>query len=46
MSASLWRYVPEICDGDFCPGDCTICTKETYFEESNEESEEEKDDRN
>ena len=29
MSVSKWRYNPEICDGDYCPGDCDICSKET-----------------
>lgn len=27
MSVSLWAYDPEICDGDFCPGDCDLCAK-------------------
>lgn len=50
MSASLWRYNPEVCDGDYCPGDCTLCSKETEVEiiigkyKRNEESEEESDD--
>ena len=27
MSASLWAYEPDICDGDYCPGDCDSCYK-------------------
>lgn len=27
MSVSKWRYSPEKCDGDFCPGDCDKCPK-------------------
>lgn len=27
MSCSKWAYDPEKCDGDFCPGDCDICSK-------------------
>ena len=27
MSVSLWAYNPEVCDGDFCPGDCDECNK-------------------
>lgn len=27
MSVSKWRYSPEKCDGDFCPGDCDGCPK-------------------
>ena len=27
MSVSKWAYVPEKCDGDFCPGDCDWCRK-------------------
>lgn len=27
MSCSKWSYVPEICDGDFCVGECDICPK-------------------
>ena len=27
MSVSKWRYNPEICDGDYCPGDCDNCPK-------------------
>lgn len=27
MSAKLWAYDPEVCDGDFCPGNCDYCAK-------------------
>ena len=27
MSGSKWRYSPEKCDGDFCPGECDDCPK-------------------
>lgn len=23
----IWAYNPEICDGDFCPLNCDICSK-------------------
>lgn len=32
MSVSLWDYSPEKCDGDYCPGDCDLCGKETSDE--------------
>ena len=25
MSCSKWKYDPEICDGQPCPGDCDLC---------------------
>lgn len=27
MSISKWAYIPEMCDGDICPGECDICPK-------------------
>ena len=27
MSVSLWAYDPEICEGNFCVGDCDLCPK-------------------
>ena len=27
MSVSKWAYEPEKCDGDYCPGDCDLCSK-------------------
>lgn len=27
MSVSKWDYIPEKCDGDYCPGDCDNCPK-------------------
>ena len=26
--SDLWRYSPELCDGDFCPRNCDRCNKE------------------
>ena len=38
MSVSKWAYEPKKCDGEFCPGDCDLCSK------ANESAEEEEDD--
>lgn len=27
MSVSKWAYSPEICDGNFCPGECDECPR-------------------
>ena len=27
MSVSLWAYEPEKCDGNFCIGECDLCSK-------------------
>ena len=27
MSVSLWAYEPTICDGDYCDGECDLCSK-------------------
>lgn len=27
MSVSKWAYSPEVCDGDYCPGECDLCPK-------------------
>ena len=27
MSVSLWAYEPTICDGDYCEGECDLCSK-------------------
>ena len=27
MSCSLWAWLPEVCDGDVCVGDCDLCSK-------------------
>ena len=32
MSVSLWKYTPEMCDGDYCCGDCDYCGKEPKCE--------------
>lgn len=38
MSVSKWDYIPEKCDGDYCPGDCDNCSKANEDErEDNEE---------
>lgn len=26
--SSLWKYNSDLCDGDFCPGNCDYCEKE------------------
>ena len=31
----IWAYNPEICDGDFCPMDCTYCSKREEAQEAN-----------
>ena len=36
MSGTRWRYNPEVCEGDFCPGDCDVCPKETEEKEMDE----------
>ena len=36
MSVSKWAYSPEKCDGDFCPGDCDLCSKAEEEEEDAE----------
>lgn len=33
MSVSLWKYDPDMCDGDYCCGDCDNCGKEPKCEE-------------
>lgn len=41
MSVSLYMYEPDICDGDFCPGDCDYCSKRFDAEEKRIREEEE-----
>lgn len=36
MSCSLWRRT-ENCEGQPCPGDCDLCSYESYEEEDEEE---------
>ena len=43
MSVSLYMYEPDICDGDFCPGDCDYCSKRFDAEEKRIREEEEED---
>ena len=31
MSASLYAYDPDRCDGDFCPCDCQFCSKNPEY---------------
>lgn len=38
MSGDRWRYSPEKCDGDFCPGDCDRCPK--CWEDADDDEEE------
>jgi len=36
MSVSKWAYNPQVCDGDYCYGECDVCPKR---EEALEEEE-------
>ena len=36
MSASLYRWKPS-CDGDYCVGDCDLCSKEDDGEQIREQ---------
>ena len=33
MSVSKWAYIPEVCDGDICVGDCDKCSKAMQIDE-------------
>ena len=33
MSVSKWAYSPDKCDGDYCPGECDLCSKKDEGEE-------------
>lgn len=35
----IWAYDPDICDGDYCPLDCTYCPKRHLVEEKRAEEE-------
>lgn len=37
MSVSKWAYEPQKCDGDFCIGDCDLCSKAKYIVSDYEE---------
>lgn len=39
--SDLYLYEPEICDGDYCPGDCDYCSKRFDAEEKRVREEEE-----
>lgn len=39
MSVSKWAYHPEVCDGDYCPGDCDECKKADEAMEASERKE-------
>ena len=39
MSCDKWAYVPGVCDGQICPGDCDLCTHRP--EEDDEDDDEE-----
>ena len=45
MSVSRWAYVPALCDGGFCPGDCDCCPKLDENLAAIEEAEEEEPDK-
>lgn len=36
MSVSKWKYT-HACDGDYCVGDCDLCSKEPEAEEEDTE---------
>ena len=36
MSDTIWRYNPELCDGDYCPQDCDNCDRGEWGDEDNE----------
>lgn len=38
--SDLYKYDPDICDGDFCPHDCDRCPKADREEEEDEEDDE------
>ena len=38
MSVSKWAYEPEMCDGEFCIGDCDLCSKWKNIDEEEDES--------
>lgn len=40
MSISLWAYNPNVCDGDYCCGECDKCSK---YDEAIEDEETEVD---
>ena len=33
MSVSKWAYTPEMCDGEYCVGDCDLCSKVATIKE-------------
>lgn len=39
MSVSKWKYEPFVCDGQFCVGDCDLCTMWRDDSEDDEGSE-------
>ena len=41
MSVSHYKYDPEICDGDYCPGVCDCCSKRFLLEIEEERDDEE-----
>lgn len=38
--SDLWSYDPDICDGDFCPMNCDICSKTDLVLEKQEHEDE------
>ena len=36
MSVSMWSYIPEVCDGGGCPGDCDLCDKPKNMEDEDD----------
>ena len=39
MSVSKWAYQPEKCDGDYCCGECDLCSKKYEGVEDDEDDE-------
>ena len=44
MSADMWLYNPDVCDGDYCPMNCSHCYKaDKIIEQQEMEDEDERD---
>ena len=41
MSVSKWAYEHEKCDGDYCPGDCDLCSKWDVYDDEDDDEERE-----
>lgn len=45
MSVSKWAYTPEVCDGEYCVGDCDKCCFIATIEELMAEKEDDENER-